>query len=144
MRRAALAYALLALSTGAFAAHAAQDIGDEREATMKAIGRSFGEINRMNRGQDAYDGAKAGAALEDIAEEAAHFGTLFEDPKTADKDALPAIWENKADFSQRVAKLSADAKAAIPGAGADEAAFKTAFQTVAPNCGGCHKLYRGE
>lgn len=141
MRLAPLAFAVLALSS---AAVHAQDVGEQREATMKAVGRSFGEINRMNRGQNPYDGAKAAAAFENIASNAAVFGTLFDDPKTTDKNSLPSIWENKADFTQRLEKLEADAKASIPAAGPDEAAFKAAFKTVASNCSGCHELYRGE
>ena len=54
---------------------------------------------------------------------------------------MPAIWENKADFDAKLAKLGADAKDAATKV-KDEASFKTTFPEVQKNCGGCHNLYR--
>jgi len=121
----------------------AQDAIAGRQALMKSTGRAFGEINRMNRGQDPYDGAKAAAAFGTISANLEKFGGLFpEDSKSGDTEASPAIWENKADFEARVTKLATDAKAAAAASGQGEAEFKTAFQTIAPQCAGCHQNYR--
>jgi cytochrome c556 len=124
-------------ATGVFAQDAKQ-----REPTMKDIGRAFSDINKMNRGQSPYDAAAAKAAFDKISASAKTFGTLFGATPTPEGRALPAIWENKADFDSRVAKLASDAHAGA--ATKDEAAFKTAFATLGGNCAGCHDKYRGK
>ena len=55
--------------------------------------------------------------------------------------ALPEAFANKADLFAKFDKISADAKAA-EAAVKDEASFKTEWQKVTSNCGGCHKAYR--
>jgi len=64
-----------------------------------------------------------------------------DDSKTGKTAALPAIWENKADFNARFAKLASDSKAAID-ATKDLDTFKAQFTEVTKNCGGCHQIYR--
>ena len=130
--------AIVALNAGfAFA----QDV-KQREVQMKEVGAAFGQLNRMNRGQDPYDAAKAKAAFERIATAGEAFVSLYGADATPVGRSLPAIWENRADFDQRLQKLVTDAKA---GAGtSDEAGFKTAFATLQPDCGSCHKIYRGD
>lgn len=112
---------------------------------MKNLGRAFGTVNRMNRGQDAFDAAKATEAFHTISANAKTFSTLFPDSsKEGDKNARPEIWTQKADFDARVKKLAADAEAAALATAKGEAAFKTAFATVQPQCGGCHQVYRND
>jgi cytochrome c556 len=121
---------------------AAQDQAAQREPTMKEVGGGFSVINKMNRSQSPYDAAAAKAAFEKIAAAATKFATLFEGPPSPAGKALPAIWENKADFDARLTKLAADATAGA--ATTDEAAFKAAFATVGGQCGSCHDKYRGD
>ncbi len=117
---------------------------DQREPTMKEVGGAFGPLNRMNRGQAPFDGAEATANFEKIAAAASKFATLFEGAPSPTATALPSIWENKADFDARVAKLASSAKAAAAEASKGEAEFKAAFATIQPQCGGCHEKYRGK
>jgi cytochrome c556 len=71
-------------------------------------------------------------------------GLFPESSKTGgDTAALPAIWQNKADFDAKFAKFGADAKAAAS-AVKDVDSFKTAFSGVTKNCGGCHETYRAK
>lgn len=122
----------------------AQDLAAEREPTMKKVGTAFGTVNKMNRGQAPYDGAAATEAFTAIATNAKHFTTLFPaDGKPAGR-SLPSIWENKADFDARLAKLASSAAAAAPEAAKGEAEFKAAFATIGPQCGSCHETYRGK
>jgi cytochrome c556 len=51
------------------------------------------------------------------------------------------IWEHKADFDARSAKLAQDAKAA-QGRIMDQAGLQAVIQSVGQNCGGCHEIYR--
>jgi len=96
----------------------------------------------MLRGQTPFDLAAAQKALAGFQEVAAKAPALFPpDSQTGDTNALPAIWENKADFDARFAKFGADAKAAAA-AITDEASFKANMPNVLKNCGGCHELYK--
>jgi cytochrome c556 len=54
---------------------------------------------------------------------------------------LPAIWENKTDFTSRFAKLVSDSKAASE-ATKDLDTFKAQMDIVGKDCGGCHEHYR--
>ena len=117
---------------------------EQREAVMKEVGGGFGVINKMNRGQAPFDAAAATAAFEKIAAAGAGFAPLFDGAPSPTKTSLPAIWENKADFDTRLAKLQADATAGAAEAAKGEAEFKTAFSALAQNCSGCHEKYRGD
>jgi cytochrome c556 len=122
----------------------AQDLAAEREPTMKKVSGAFATVNKMNRGQAPYDGAAAAEAFTTIAANTKHFATLFPaDGKPAGR-ALASIWEKKADFDARLAKLESSATAAAAEAAKGEAEFKAAFATVGPQCGSCHETYRGE
>ena len=57
--------------------------------------------------------------------------------KDGDTAALPAIWDNKADFDAKMAKFSADAKAAA-GKVTNVETLKAEVGDVRKNCGGCH------
>jgi len=63
--------------------------------------------------------------------------------RPGDTAALPAIWDNKADFEARFAKFSADAKEA-QGSVKDLDTFKATFSAITKNCGGCHEMYRAK
>ena len=109
---------------------------------MKGISGQNRVATEMLDGKQPFDLAKAKAALTTISENAAKAAALFpESSKSGDTAALPAIWANKADFDAKMAKLSADAKAAA-GKTTDLASFKAAIGEVRQNCGGCHKVYR--
>ena len=117
---------------------------DQREPAMKEVGNAFGALNRVNRGQAPFDGAEAAANFERIAASVTKFMPLFDGDPTPTATSLPPIWESKADFDSRLQKLAADAEAAAAEASKGEAEFKAAFATVQPQCGACHKIYRGK
>ena len=80
---------------------------------MKGVGGENRNITEMLDGKQPFDVDKAKAALTTMSENAAKMPALFPDnSKDGDTTALPAIWENKADFDAKMAKFSADAKAA--------------------------------
>jgi cytochrome c556 len=62
-----------------------------------------------------------------------------------DSRALPAIWENKADFDAR-AKAFGDASARLAelAAAGDTAGFAAQAPLVTRGCNSCHSLYRAE
>lgn len=133
--------AVAAVAVAATAVIAQQDPIAARKAIMKANGQQAQIGTKMVKGEEPFSVDKAKkifATYQDVAK--AH--ALFPDSsKTGDTAALPAIWENKADFDAKLTKLSNDAKAA-EAAVKDEESFKAQFAEVQKNCGGCHQTYR--
>jgi cytochrome c556 len=134
--------ALALCATAVFAQNI--DAIKQRQAAMKANGAAAKTMGAMVKGDAPFDAAKVKASLKVFQDEAAKLKTLFpDDSKTGENTAaLPAVWENKADFLSRMDKFAADAKAA-ESTMTDEASFKAAWPKFAGDaCGGCHKLYR--
>jgi cytochrome c556 len=130
---------------GATSVLAQQDPIADRKKAMKGMGAQTGLGGKMVKGEAPFDLAKAQNIFVVIEKTAAVAPTLF--PPTSktggETAALPAIWENKADFEAKFVKLGADAKA-VAGSVKDLDSFKVAFSTVTKNCGGCHKDYRAK
>ena len=135
--------AVAAFALGVTAVVAQQDPIAARRALMKANGEQAQIGNKMAKGEEPFDLARAKKVFETYQNAAAKAPNLFPDnSKTGgDTAALPAIWENKADFEAKLAKLGTDAKAAEAGV-TDLDTFKVRFSEVVKNCGGCHQLYR--
>ncbi|MFD1197670.1 c-type cytochrome [Brucella gallinifaecis] len=132
-----------ALILGAGVAHA--DVIADRQAIMKDLGRSVGQLAPMVKGEKPFDAAVALAALEKIDADAKKFDvdSLFPvGSDQGDTEASPKIWENRQDFIGHVEKFRADAAAAVAAKPADLDALKPVFQQVAANCGSCHQAYR--
>jgi cytochrome c556 len=141
MRRLILAGAALALSASAVLA---DDVIAQRQALMKANGKATGPIVAIMKG-GPFDLAAVQNALKTYSDASKKGAALFpDDSKTGgDTEALPAIWQNKKDFDDRLAKLGADAADALDKI-KDEASFKALMPGVLKNCGGCHELYRAK
>ena len=134
--------AVAAVAVGVTAVMAQQDPIAARKAIMKANGQQAGIGSKMAKGEEpfALDKAKkVFATYQDVAKAHALFP---ETSKTGgDTAALPAIWQNKADFEARLTKLANEAKSA-EAATKDLDTFKAQFTEVQKNCGGCHETYR--
>jgi len=133
-----------ALAVGATFAYAQNlNVIKERKEAMKAVGGAAGAGGKMMKGEAPFELAKVQASLKTYQDNAIKVkGLVPDDSKTGgDTEALPSIWEKKADFLARLDKMAADAKAAS-GVIKDEASFKAEWPKVMSNCGGCHKEYR--
>jgi len=63
----------------------------------------------------------------------------------AESHALPAVWENYADFEERMKKLEeSTAKLAEVARSGDEGAMKSQFGDTVKVCKGCHDEYQEE
>jgi len=134
--------AVFAAALGVTTVFAQGDPIGARKAMMKSNGSSAGQGAKFMKGEEPFDLAKAQAIFAGYQKASAEFGKLFPDnSKSGDTAALPAVWENKADFNAKLAKFGADAKDAAAKV-KDEASFKAAFPEVQKNCGGCHQTYR--
>lgn len=115
----------------------------ERKAAMKAVGGANKGLTDMAKGDVPFDAAKAAAGFKTMEDSLVKSKALFPDDSKSggDTQALPAVWEKKADFMAKFDKAVADAKAA-GAASKTEAAFKDQHKAMVSNCGGCHKDYR--
>jgi cytochrome c556 len=137
--RTVLAVAAIAVGISAVSA---QDVITERKAAMKRLGSEAGVAGRMLKGEMPYDQARAQQIFQVIAETAPKIPSLF--PPGSDKGdtrALPAIWQQRAQFEAIATKLGAEAKQA-QAAVKDLNTFKASFGAVARNCGACHETFR--
>jgi cytochrome c556 len=140
MKRLVLAVAVAAF--GVTAVLAQSDPIAARKQLMKDNGAQSKVARDMIDGKQPYDNAKAQKVLTTFAAAHDKGNNLWPDnSKTGDTASLPAIWENKADFDAKLAKLSSDAKAAEPTV-KDLDSFKAAMGNVGKDCGGCHNTYR--
>lgn len=133
-KAAAFSFAMLAASAAAMA-----DIGEERGATMKEVGKTMKALAEIAKGAP-YDAGTVSASAATLEASFTKFGTLFpEGSETASKGASADIWANRADFDTlRTNALSAATKLGA----SDEAGFKAAFGELAGACKACHTKYR--
>ena len=114
----------------------------ERQATMKHVGAAMKDGSGFVTGKTAWDPAKVKAIMAGVSADAKTLKGLY--PAGSDKDpkseALPKIWENKADFEKKLADMGAAATAA--GNAADAAAFRPAYVKLGGTCKSCHDVYR--
>src|ERR1700712_3684669 len=102
-----------AIALGVTAVMAQSDPLTARKAIMKANGDSSKLAREMIDGKTPFDLAEAQKIFVTFEDAAAKMPALFPDnSKGGDTAALPAVWENKADFDAKFAKFGADAKAA--------------------------------
>jgi len=141
MKRIVLAVAVVAL--GVTAVVAQSDPIATRKALMKDNGKQSGVAKAMIEGKEPFDLAKAKVVLATFAAVYDKGKNLWPDNSKSGGDtaSLPAIWENKADFEAKLAKLSSDAKAKDAGV-KDLDSFKAAMGDIGKDCGGCHNTYR--
>ncbi len=131
------------LAFAATAALAQANVIEQRQNLMKQNGATLRPVGGMLRGQVPFDLAQVQAALQNYVMVGQQFPTLFpDDSKTGGNTrALPAIWENKADFTAHSMKFAQDAQAALTTV-RDEATFKSELRKVLQNCDACHDKYR--
>ncbi len=143
MRRSVIVAIALACGVGAVSADT--DPIAERRALMKNDGIAAKKMFDMAKGASPFDLATVQESLKTLAAGATKTPALFPDnSKTGGGTAaLPAIWQNKADFNARFVKFAKDVAAAQAGI-VDEATFKTFAPAVFQNCGGCHELYKAK
>jgi len=136
---------VMSLACGVAAAWAQSDAIATRRALMKHDGEAAKTLFDMSKGKIPFDLKTVKADLKTLNDGATKSPSLFpDDSKTGGGTAaLPAIWQNKADFEARFAQFAKDVKAAQAGI-TDEATFKKFAPAVFKNCGGCHELYKAK
>ena len=145
MMRSMLAAAVLA--TGVATVAAQSDLVRERAELMYNQGEYvYGTLNKMVRGEIAYDQAKVDEAFAKLKEIAPKLSALYIETAKgqapdADYYASEKVWQNKADFDARLAKLEKDINENAPKAKSLDG-LKDARAVIVETCNGCHEVYR--
>ena len=120
----------------------------ERQDLMKTMGRSFGPLVAILKGEstDMQAAAAAATAMNEAIVKAA---TLFPEGTAkgdvAESRAKPEIWTQMGEFEAAAKALAEEtAKLASAAESGDVDAFKAQFQATAQACGGCHEAKGGE
>lgn len=119
---------------------------EDRVALMKSFGGALGQLGPIAKGEQPFDAAAVATAIEALNANVAKYdvAALFPAGSGAGTDALPAIWENMADFEAKVVKLKADVAGIAANPPADQAALGAALGVIGGNCGACHQTYRAK
>jgi len=116
MRKMIVGLACVFVASGIGALAQQSDPVRERQDLMKSNQEQLRLLTGMARGQVPFDAARAKAALQSIEQNAQRIPALFPAGTQQGKtDALPVVWERKADFEARAAKLEQDATSAQTG-----------------------------
>lgn len=145
MMRLMLAGAALAIGVASVSAQA--ELVRERAELMFEQGeRIYGTLNKMVRDEIPYDQAKVDEAFVLLKETSRKLPALY--PETAKGQAPDAdyyasakVWENKADFDARLAKLIKDIDENAPKAKSLDG-LKEAHAAIVQTCNSCHETYR--
>ncbi len=122
------------------------DAVEYRQGIMMALGWNVGPMGAMVKGDVPFDAGQFAFHAGRVAVLAPMALEGF--PKSsaaAESHALPALWENYADFEDRMKKLEASsAKLAEVAKSGDEGAMKSQFGETVKVCKGCHDEYQEE
>lgn len=147
MRKLIFASILAATPMIALADDAVEEAIEAREGYMQMLGINMGTLSGMAKGDIEYDAAAATTAgdnLEALSKYALQglFIAGSAPGDGADTDALPAVWDNSADFGVKYAAFTEAASGAGEAAGAGRDALGPLLQKLGGSCKACHDDYR--
>ena len=138
------------LATYATLAISAEDLAaavKERRHLMKEIVAPAAKLaNKMVKGDEPFDAAKAAKAMTDISEVPDKYVKLFpkgtEHGAIAHSEAKAAIWKDFPKFEATAKKLKDASTKAAAAAAQGEGAFAAAFKDMTNVCKECHESFR--
>lgn len=115
-----------------------------RQSVYRVIAWNFGTLRAMARGEMPFDTAIAEKRSQRIAQLSLMLDDAYDEPSTGyGSDAKELIWEDFADFEEKLGAFQAEAaKLAQVAAGGDEGAIKAQFVEMAGTCKACHDRYK--
>ena len=121
----------------------ASDPVHDRHELMENIGKAAKAGGAMLGGEAGFDAVAAEMILRGMHNAALGFGYMFPEGATsAESEASPKIWEDRAGFDAKLADFTEDADTALKSPIGDLETFKAAFASVTENCKACHESYR--
>ncbi len=123
---------------------AVDDPAQERHERMEKVGDAAGPLGAMLKGELEFDAATAMSNWATMQSAIDGIGELFPEGSyvEGEKRAAQAVWDNRADFNQKMADFSASLEAAIEAHPQDLETYKPIAMDVFGNCKGCHEEYR--
>lgn len=116
----------------------------DRMNGMTAMADAMEVLVTMMRGSAEFDADRANAAIAAVGEEAGRVIPLFATEETDPaSEALPAIWEEFADFEAKARDLELVA-ARFAGSVVAPEDLRGAVRALGQSCGACHDAYREE
>lgn len=139
-----LVLAVLApIGTAIAGAARGETVLEARQRLMVSIVRATKVPRAMAAGEAPFDEAAVKAAVKQVLEATAVMSGLFPDGSVDSASAaLPAIFENRADFEIRLVELEKAAVALAFAAKQGPEDFKFAFSEYEATCDSCHAKYR--
>jgi len=125
------------------AANAQQEAVKSRQDLMKRSGQQLTVVNRMVRGQDAFDAAKVNTAFDAFADKAQKLPSLFPaESRKLDSRALARIWDDPKAWNAEIAKFAKDIADNRPKAVSGVDGLKAAVAPILADCTSCHEGFR--
>ncbi len=124
-----------------------EDVIAYRQAVLKTVFWNFMSMGQMVKGSKPWDAAEFKRRSLAVSFMALQMDEGF--PAGSDKgavtDALPAIWENRADFDAKLREFQRTSNALrVAANGGDVETVKAAFGKVRNSCMACHEKYRAD
>lgn len=136
---------LVASVAGAAWAQTAAEAIAQRQAGFKAIGAATGEVKKvLDASGDLTTVAGKAGEISAFAKRMPALFPMASGPESGiTTRALPAIWQNKADFDAIAGSLVREADKLMAALQANDKAVATAaFAATTAQCGACHRPYR--
>jgi cytochrome c556 len=119
-----------------------------RQALLQLVRSNVGALGAMAKGKIPMDSSKIEVNAMRIEQLSLMMPDYFElDTRkfSVDTEALPAIWEDYADFTDKMATLTEAAKALqVTARSGKESGYKAGIGAVLKSCKGCHDSYKAE
>ena len=124
-----------------------QQAVNARHSHMQLYAFNLGALGGMAQGAIPYDAEIATSAAQNLVNLAGINQNRYWPEGTSSEDmeeshALPALWDNMADYEAKHDALDQAAAALLQAAGTDQATLAAAMGAVGQACGACHESYR--
>lgn len=122
------------------------DAVEYRQGIMTALGWNVGPMGAMAKGKTDFDAGRFAFHADRVAALASMALEGFPpSSKVAKSHTLPVMWDNYADFEQRMQKFESEAaRLAEVARGSDKAAMLAQFGETVKLCKGCHDEYQDD
>lgn len=120
------------------------DAIEYRQAAFRLIAYNFGDMGAMLKGEKPFDAAAFSTRADNVAalSKIPHEGFIAGSDK-GETRALAKIWQEKADFNNKMTAFQDNAAALIIAAqSSDKNNLKQAFMNTGKSCKACHDEYK--
>lgn len=123
---------------------ASDDPAEERHERMENVVEEFKSLGGMAKGELDFDSVVAMGNLAAMKQQITGIGELFPEGSyvEGEKRAAKTVWENRADFDQKMVDFGLTIDAAIEANPQSQAELQPLVKNLVDNCKGCHEDYR--